>query len=125
MADRTPGAPLSSSIHTAHRNTRFQLERQPYIKNKDFSRIQSNSSFLLNKLSAGVSQHLPTCTYTHTRGSEEGLRQPAVGGNLFDLCGNIDEPSNHWRDSVKAQQSEKEEDTERDEEMERVQRKYI
>lgn len=72
-----------------------------------------------------MSQHLPTCTCTHTRGSEEGLRQPAVGGNLFDLCGNIDEPSNHWRDSVKAQQSEKEEDTERDEERKRVQRKYI
>lgn len=56
-------------------------------------------------------------THTHTRGSEEGLRQPVVGGNLFDLCGYIDEPSNHWRDSVKAQQSEKEEDTEPDIEM--------
>lgn len=44
-------------------------------------------------------------TYTHTRGSEEGPRQPVVGGDLPDVCGDVDESTDHWRDPVKAQQS--------------------
>lgn len=44
--------------------------------------------------------------YTHTRGSEEGPRQPVVGGDLPDVCGDVDESTDHWRDPVKAQQSE-------------------
>lgn len=44
--------------------------------------------------------------YTHTRGSEEGPRQPVVSGDLSDLCSDIDESTDHWRDPVKAQQSE-------------------
>lgn len=49
---------------------------------------------------------------THTRGSEEGPRQPAVSGDLSDLCGDVDESTNHWRDPVKAQQSETGQDRE-------------
>lgn len=45
---------------------------------------------------------------THTRGREEGPGQPAVSGDLSYLCGDIDESTDHWRDPVKAQQSEKE-----------------
>lgn len=46
--------------------------------------------------------------HTHTRGREEGPRQPVVSGDLSDLCGDIDESTDHRRDPVKAQQSETE-----------------
>ena len=48
-----------------------------------------------------------------TRGGEEGPRQPVVSGNLSDLCGDIDESTNYWRDPIKAQQPERQKKTER------------
>lgn len=38
-----------------------------------------------------------------TRGGEEGSPQPVVGGDLADLCSDVDESTHHRRDPVEAQ----------------------
>lgn len=51
---------------------------------------------------------------THTGGSEESPRKPVVSGDLSDLCGDIDESTDHWRNPVKAQQSDTEQGRQED-----------
>lgn len=40
----------------------------------------------------------------HTWRREEGPRQLAVSGDLFDIC-DVDESTDRWRDPVKAEHS--------------------
>lgn len=41
----------------------------------------------------------------HTWGGEEGPGEPLVSGNVSDICGDVDESTDHRGDSVKAQHS--------------------
>lgn len=51
--------------------------------------------------------------WIQTRGSEEGSGQSAVSGDLSDVCGDVDESTDNWRNPVEAQQSEIEDEIER------------
>lgn len=95
---RTAGALLSSSIHTDHRNTHSPLGRvrETRFTSRTFKWLWSWEYYWITKSHCGG----------HTRGSEEGAKQLAVSGNLSDLTGDVDETTDHWGDSVEAQQPE-------------------
>lgn len=91
MADRRQGSLLNSSIHTGRRNTRFQLKRvvKMWV-------LEKPGLFVVT-----YEEHVGILT--HTRGGKEGSRELVVSGDISDLCGDIDQSTNHRRDSVEAQ----------------------
>lgn len=56
-------------------------------------------------IGAPVDPEVCACVALHTWGGEEGPGEPLVSGNVSDLCGDVDESTDHRGDSVKAQHS--------------------
>lgn len=91
MADHRQGSLSNSNIHTGRRSTRFQLKRVV----KMWVLVKSGLLVLTHEEHMGIQ--------THTRGSKEGSRELVVSGYISDLCGDVDQSTNHRRDPVEAQ----------------------